>query len=237
MRARANDVTVPKAEWLQSWDSYRETSAKFAYAAREVERMIAEGQPVAHLAILLPLPMQQDAVFAALRGMHYRPKLRLRPGARAPMSRPNGHLGIPDEEVGKVLYAKTGTLGPVEPPELVGKEASREWSGPGRQHKVQTMQKLMREERVTHDVAPYELSDANVILRQWGVASHSRRFTPHCEIKTDANGNSFKVVDEHGCDRWIVEEVTQAMLDRELDKATKPAKQAKATTDAQQAAT
>ena len=203
-----HEVVPPQFSWFQEWDRYRAADVRATYAQREVERALAAGQPVLHLAIMLPLTQQQDAAIAAIRAAGHSPLLRLRPGAIAPPNRPNAHMGqVPPIERGKVLYAKVGNLGPPSGDKAVDAEAAA-WGGNMRQSRIRSRQPLYVEQKITSTPRPFTIDHANVILRQWGVGGRGTRW-----IANQAGAMPNQPTDaSNGQDRWIVEEVTEAML-------------------------
>lgn len=167
------EIQIPQTEWLTEWDRTVDPRRLRSYVASEVKRLIAEGQPVLHLAIMAPLSQQQDLALSVLRETGYRPLLRLRKDA-VPLSVDGEGRQLPKELRGKVLRAKVAFKGD-DPGLKSDPVAASKYSGPMRQQLAKT-EGLYRYRDVSHEPDSYSLDEANIILRQWGVGVRLNRF-------------------------------------------------------------
>jgi len=182
-------ISIPTADWLKEWDRTVDPTRLRAYVDSELRRLRAEGAPLVHLSVMLPLSQQQDLALSVLRQMGYRPLLRLREGASPPLVDYDGKP-LPKAQQGTVLRAKVGVHG--DDPSLKHDPIrAREFAGPNLRH-LQRTTGLYRHVDVTAEPQPYTVEEASVILRQWGVGVRAKRM----------RGNGKR-------DCWLVEEVVQ----------------------------
>jgi hypothetical protein len=166
------EIQIPRTDWLLDWDRSVDPRRLRSYVTSEVQRLIAEGQPVLHLAIMAPLSQQQDLTISVLREMGYRPRLRLRKGAVPPSVDAEGRR-LPKEMQGKVLRAKVGYKGDDSSLRTDPIAASR-FSGPMRNALART-EGLNNYRDVTNEPDVYSLEEAIIILRQHGVGVRGKR--------------------------------------------------------------
>lgn len=209
--SESNYVPIaPTDAFLNEWGIHAEEKSQRAYLESELDRAIDTGLPVLHLAMLLPFDGQRNLVISALAGRGYVPQLRLVRGSDPPTVDPNGSP-VPEAKRGNVLIAKTGTLGA---PEKASGGESDVWNAPSRILRARTGKALYATQSIGRNATPVLMSNAIAVLRQWGVGCKSARFEVTDEkLVTDANGNREKIQVKR--DRWIVEEVTEAMTERE----------------------
>lgn len=166
------EIQIPRADWLTEWDRMVDPRRQRSYVKNEVERLKAEGLPVLHLAIMLPLSQQQDLALSVLREIGYRPKLRLRKGAVPPSVDSEGRP-LPAAIRGTVLRAKVDFLGndsslkndPI---------AAAAFNGPNRAMRAK-LGNVHQHRDVGQDPESFALDEANTILRQWGVGVRAKR--------------------------------------------------------------
>lgn len=166
------DIQIPRTDWLLDWDRSVDPRRLRSYVTAEVQRLIAEGQPVLHLAIMAPLSQQQDLAISVLREQQYRPRLRLRKGAVPPSVDAEGRR-LPKEMQGKVLRAKVGYKGDDSSLRTDPIAAAR-FSGPMRNSLART-EGLNNYRDVTNEPDVYSLEEAIIILRQHGVGVRGKR--------------------------------------------------------------
>jgi len=166
------EIQIPRTDWLLDWDRSVDPRRLRSYVTSEVQRLISEGQPVLHLAIMAPLSQQQDLTISVLREMGYRPRLRLRKGAVPPSVDAEGRR-LPKEMQGKVLRAKVGYKGDDSSLRTDPIAASR-FSGPMRNALART-EGLNNYRDVTNEPDVYSLEEAIIILRQHGVGVRGKR--------------------------------------------------------------
>lgn len=182
------EIQIPQADWLGEWDRMVDPRRQRGYVMHEVERLIAEGKPVFHLAIMLPLPHQQDLALSVLRELGYRPRLRLRSGAVPPSVDSEGKP-LPSALRGKTLRAKTGYRGDDSSLKQDPIAASR-FAASARNVLAKTGSLYVHTD-VGFEAERYQLDEASSILRQWGVGVRAKRFRGKTR------------------DTWLVEEVPQ----------------------------
>lgn len=182
------DIQIPRTDWLMDWDRSVDPRRLRSYVTSEVERLIAQGQPVLHLAIMAPLAQQQDLTISVLREKGYRPRLRLRKGAVPPPVDAEGRR-LPKEMQNKVLRAKVGYRGDDSSLRNDPIAAAR-FSGPMRNALART-EGLNLYRDVSSEPDSYSLDEAILILRQHGVGVRGKR------------------IQGKKRDTWIVEEVPQ----------------------------
>lgn len=189
-------ISIPTAQWLGEWDRTVDPNRLRTYVESELRRLQAEGAPLAHLSVMLPLSQQQDLALGVLRQWGYRPLLRLREGASPPLVDSDAKP-LPPDLRGKVLRAKVGYNG--DDPSLKNDPIrTRAFAGPSLRATQRTMG-LYRHVDVSSEPEAYSLEEATLILRMWGVGVRQRRMR---------GGKR---------DCWLVEEVPRAA------KATGPA--------------
>ncbi len=136
--------------------------------------------------------------------------LRLVRGASPPKLDPQGRE-LPEGKAGSVLVAKVGQQGhkanyaEIKAADLSGENEAYRSSALDAICNSEQGKYLTRE--VTAERAPFAIDDAIVILRAWGIGMRQPRY----RNATDPARKQ---------DNWLVEEVTQHMID---DERTKPA--------------
>ncbi len=196
-------------DWLPEWDRFMAGNSQAGYVANQLRALRDSGEHrLLTAALMLPFPEQIDLATRALRESGYRPWLRLRDGAtphpRDPQGRP-----LPREKAGKVLVAKVGVRGQMDPSELSARnDETRMYSGPARSALARTAQGLYVTTEITSTPTQHTLADATVILRQWGVGFGTRAVT------------------RGGQEIWLVEEVPDPALAPPAPTHTEPRKRA-----------
>lgn len=177
-------------DWLLEWRRAQSASEQAGYVANQLQALRDRGEHrLLTAALLLPFPEQIDVATRVLRDSGYRPWLRLRDGAQPPPRDPQGRP-LPRDKAGKVLVAKIGMRGQMDPGELSARNAETAmYAGPMRNALARTPQGLYVTTEVTSTPQSYGLADAIVILRQWGV------------------GFGIRARSRAGLELWLVEEV------------------------------
>lgn len=216
------EIIPPDAPFMTEWGVHPTEETKLAYVELEVDRMMEAGEPVFHLGFMLPLSEQVNAVMSALVARQYSPRLRLHEGVSPPLKDANGK-DVPEKLAGKVLIGKTGTMGA---PEKASPAEIKQWSAARRQYLVNMGKPIIRQKTIGFDRAgvPCTIDEAVTLMRMWGIGCRNPRFSKIDEtIKRDDDGNIIKTPTMR--DHWMLEEVTDAMLERERSAAPeKPAR-------------
>lgn len=219
-----SDITPPEVPFLNEWGTKPTEKTRRAYVQLEVERLMEAGEPVLHHAMMLPFFEQLNMAIETLIAASYQPRLRLHANAKPPLKDANGK-DVPPHFAGKVLIGKTGTLGAKENASPDEMEA---WNATARIRRANIGKPLYAQKTITRDRAGVVCSveEAVILMKMWGIGCRNPRFSKVDEkIARDNDGNVVKtpVLRDH----WCLEEVTDAMLERERVESKPEAKPAK----------
>jgi hypothetical protein len=196
------------------------------YVTDELRRLVQQGGAV--LLPILQLHVDESAQMIALRQLAenvgadgdpvYDPshtwRLRMKDGAQPPVCDAQGRK-LPKDIAGKVLRARVGNLGGARGREQSSR-ASLEWSGENRARKAASGQDIYQHRDLTTKPQAFMLTEAVLILRQWGVGVQPKQYLRH---RTWRPGEASEDTPQ-GQDQWLVEEgPVPAPAKGEKDKA------------------
>lgn len=115
-----------------------------------------------------------------------------------PVTDAKGHP-LPASEVGKVLMAKTGTLGNTLGPDADSREVMR-WGANNRQSMDHTGRDIYKHVRIGRAWTVVSFDDALAVLRQWGIGVARKQY------RRPSSWMPGTRVDEKGQLNWLVEE-------------------------------
>lgn len=231
--------TFPVIPWLQDWKREVDSTAQREYVRRELVRVAAAGAPVLSMVLALGEHMQKQKdiamslLHARALGSH-RFLFRLAPGTKPPMRDAEGN-DLPDDERGRVLYAKLGTKGgQVQGVQLADNVVS-EFTGSAMQsrasmpsHDLASKQNYLYA-KVGREPTDLSLDDAVKVLVRYGYGLVPNRYHGRSKrrdekgnpIERDALGQPVQEIDF-----WLVEEIPPSMVNNDgTVKSPQPAQQ------------
>jgi hypothetical protein len=208
-------VPIPHVPWLEDWGRTSvEPRAQRDYVRRELVRVAAEGGPVLTQVLTAPLEIQRILALSLLHQQSPLPDhvwyLRLVEGARPPHRDAQGRP-LPEADRGKVLLAKTSTLGGLlRDAHTLHDSETGQHSGPALQHAAARGQAIYAYQRIARTARAVPLAAAVAVLDQWGHGiKMCRQYTDEeRKLAAEAVRNrepGARPLPEH--DTWLVEEV------------------------------
>lgn len=206
----SDEVSPRYIECLADWDRAVSPQRQEVYARSELDRLRAAGETqLLYVALTRPFIEQRNVLTKILREQGYVPRLRLRPGAVPPELDPQSRP-LPLAERGKVLVAKVGTRGAIQPGgDRISDDEAKRYSA-RRDAIVRSPEGLYRTVRVTHEPRTYSLDDAVAVLMQWGVGIREKRYRQHHRVRYEKGALPGELI-AHPVpprDQWLVEEAS-----------------------------
>ncbi len=196
-----------RIEWLQDWDRNIGPERQRTYVGAELQKLQEQGLPLLYAIVTRPFHEQQDVALSVLADMGVTSvMLRLVAGAKPPLHDAQGRP-LPEALQGKVFRTKVRQFGNTVNGQVPDPIASKKFTGPLRNDLAKSDKGLYVHADITHRPTPVSIEDAVVIMRQYGHGVSGEQWRRR------------KSAEARRIDLWLVEEVTQAMLD---DEATRP---------------
>jgi hypothetical protein len=225
--------SYPEVPWLLDWRRTGvDPQAQREYVAQELQRIAAAGAPVLTQVLTAPFELQQLIALSVLHNEtpipEHRWYLRLREGASPPLKDAQGRDVMPPEDRGKVLVAKTTTLGGrLKHTHTLPDAVTSQWNGPNQQAAAVRGRDIYSYVRIGRTPVAVSLADAICVLNKWGVGIPMlQTYNRNAAILVPGPGGTPVPVPDPSKhqDAWLVEEVPPEAADELLRAARADAK-------------